>query len=159
MVFGGYLEVGTESHPYTSKLQITLHGTKNDAYLPLYGNKVIGVRHGILDMHGAKRDITWTRLAETVEKDSNSIKLVDSHDWVVGDEIVIAGTGWANDCHETRFITALSGKVLTLDKPLECQHISETPNYGGVEVPMQAEVGLLTRNIVFRGDPETSAKN
>jgi hypothetical protein len=33
------------------------------------------------------------------------------------------------------------------------------PVYDGIEVPMQAEVGLLTRNVKFRGDPETSAKN
>ena len=65
MVFGGYLEVGTEDHPYSSKLTITLHSTKHDAYLPLYGNKVIGVRFGTLDMHGVKRSVTWTRLAQT----------------------------------------------------------------------------------------------
>jgi hypothetical protein len=33
------------------------------------------------------------------------------------------------------------------------------PVYDGIEVPMQAEVGLLTRNVKFRGDPETSPKN
>ena len=32
-----------------------------------------------------------------------------------------------------------------------------TPSYGGVEFPMRAEVGLLTRNVLFRGD-ETSAE-
>jgi G8 domain len=28
MVKGGYLEIGTEQFPYTSKLTITMHGTK-----------------------------------------------------------------------------------------------------------------------------------
>jgi hypothetical protein len=31
--------------------------------------------------------------------------------------------------------------------------------YGGVEIDMRCEVGLLTRNIVYRGDPETSNDN
>lgn len=63
MVYGGYMEVGTEDFPYTSKLQITMHGDRWTPYLPTYGNKVIGVRFGILDMHGVTRDIVWTRLS------------------------------------------------------------------------------------------------
>lgn len=43
-VKGGYLEIGTEDYPYTSQLTITMHGTKEDPELPIYGNKVIGVR-------------------------------------------------------------------------------------------------------------------
>ena len=49
--------------------------------------------------------------------------------------------------------------MVSFDEPLSYTHISVTPEYGGVEVPMRAEVGLLTRNIVYRGDPETSATN
>jgi hypothetical protein len=52
MVEGGYLEVGTEDFPYTSKLVITMYGNKYDPYLPIYGNKGIGVRFGTLEMHG-----------------------------------------------------------------------------------------------------------
>ena len=46
MVQGGYLEIGTEEDPYTSKLTITMHSSVTDPYLPIYGNKVIGVRFG-----------------------------------------------------------------------------------------------------------------
>jgi hypothetical protein len=45
-VNGGKMEVGTEDFPYTSKIVITMHGSISDPYLPTYGNKVIGVRHG-----------------------------------------------------------------------------------------------------------------
>ena len=54
-VDSGYMEVGTEEHPYTSKVIITMHGTLADPYLPIYGNKVLGVRYGTLDMHGPER--------------------------------------------------------------------------------------------------------
>jgi len=64
---GGAMEVGTEEFPYTSRLTITMHGTVYDPYLPIYGNKVIAVRFGTLDMHGVEREPTWTLLETTVE--------------------------------------------------------------------------------------------
>jgi hypothetical protein len=85
MVFGGYVEVGTEAFPYDSKLIITMHGNKETPYLPIYGNKVLGVRFGILDMHGVTRNITWTRLAETALAGDSSITLMEETDWAVGE--------------------------------------------------------------------------
>ena len=66
-VSGGLMEVGTEEFPYTSKITITMHSQLSDPYLPIYGNKVIGVRYGTLDMHGIVRNKTWTLLETTVE--------------------------------------------------------------------------------------------
>ena len=63
MIQYGYMEVGTEENPYTSRITITMHGDRFSPYLPLFGNKVIAVHHGTLDMHGVARDVTWTRLA------------------------------------------------------------------------------------------------
>lgn len=152
MVYGGYVEVGTEQFPYDSKLVITLHGDKYTPYLPIYGNKVMGVRFGVLDMHGVKRNITWTRLATTAHAGDQSITLKETTDWAIGEEIVIAGTNFNNHEAETRVITAVDGAILSFDQPLEHKHISVAPTFGGVEIPMRAEVGLLTRNIVFQGD-------
>jgi hypothetical protein len=42
----GKMEVGTEEFPYTSKIQFTMHGDVSSPYLPIYGNKVLGVRYG-----------------------------------------------------------------------------------------------------------------
>jgi hypothetical protein len=67
MIKDGFMEVGTERFPYTSKLTITMHSDRFDSYLPVYGNKVIGVRYGKLDMHGVERKITWTKLATSVK--------------------------------------------------------------------------------------------
>ena len=61
----GYMEVGTEAFPYTSKIVITMHGKKYDPYMPVYGNKCIGVRYSTLDIHGVARSHTWTSLATT----------------------------------------------------------------------------------------------
>jgi hypothetical protein len=40
------MEVGTEEFPYTSKIRFTMHGDISSPYLPIYGNKVLGVRFG-----------------------------------------------------------------------------------------------------------------
>ena len=39
-----------------------MHGEKYSPELPIYGNKVIAVRNGVLDMHGIPRSPTWTEL-------------------------------------------------------------------------------------------------
>jgi len=74
-VSGGLMEVGTEEFPYTSKITITMHSLISDPYLPIYGNKVIGVRYGTLDMHGVVKNKTWTLLDQTVEAGGNVIHL------------------------------------------------------------------------------------
>ena len=56
------MEVGTEKYPYTSKLTITMHGKIDDPYIPIYGNKCIGLRYATLEMHGPVRQPTWTVL-------------------------------------------------------------------------------------------------
>ena len=46
------MEVGTEEHPYTSKLTITMHGDPSTPAIPTTGNKNISVMHGMLSMIG-----------------------------------------------------------------------------------------------------------
>ena len=75
LIRNGTMEVGTEKHPYDSKITITLHSGLRDPYLPIYGNKVIGCRYCTLDLHGPKREPVWTMLEKTAEKGSNTITL------------------------------------------------------------------------------------
>jgi hypothetical protein len=41
---------------------------------------------------------------------------------------------------------------LTLDLPLKFKHYAGVQTYGTNSITMRAEVGLLTRNILIRGD-------
>ncbi len=93
----GELEIGTADSPYTSQLEIILYGEKQDPQLPLFGNKVIGVWEGKLDIHGARRPHTWVELAHTANVGDSEITLQMKHaemDWTIGDEIVIASTSF-----------------------------------------------------------------
>ena len=75
LVKGGYMEVGTEENRYTSKLTITMHSSKYSPNLPIFGNKVIGVNYGDLEMHGIERPVTWTDLYVTAEIGATSITI------------------------------------------------------------------------------------
>ena len=95
------MEVGTEEYRYTSKLTITMHSSKYDPNLPIFGNKVIGVNYGTLEMHGVERPITWTDLEKTAEQGATEITIrhdlaKGTLDWVAGEEIVIAPTGYSS---------------------------------------------------------------
>jgi hypothetical protein len=159
---GGTMEVGTEEFPYTSKITITMHSSVDDPYIPIYGNKVIGLRYGTLDMHGVVRTPTWTKLEYTVEAGGTVITLQEEVDWQVGEQISIASTDFEGRNGEQRTIVHVdeTKKILTLDLPLVHKHFAETQYFGddGDFIDMRAEVGLLTRNVVYRGNPEDSVE-
>ena len=79
----------------------------------------------------------------------NSGELVD---WQAGDEIVIASTDFDHNHAERRTITGGSFPTFTVSPAFEHQHVSVTENYSGNNLVMEAEVGLLSRNIKMRGD-------
>jgi hypothetical protein len=148
-----------------------MHGKYADPTLPIYGQKVIGVRFGQLEMHGVKRLPCWTKMSATADKAATSITLIEAVDWVVGDVIVIASSDNEGRHAEKRTISAIdkstpAAPVVTFVEPLLYKHFSAIGTYGTSAnnggdntIDMRTEVGLLTRNIVFRGDPETSNKN
>lgn len=68
-------KVGTEEEPFMHKATITLHGTVNDPEIPIYGAKVLAVRQGQLDLHGLPRNVTWTRLADTADRNDSALHL------------------------------------------------------------------------------------
>jgi len=166
LVNGGYMEMGTNAFPYTSKLTVTMHGAKYDPTIPIYGQKVIGIRFGILEMHGNPRanDRVWTELKEIADVGATTITLNEAVDWAAGEKLVIASTDFEGRNAEKRTIvsvdnTAPDAPVVTLDSALLYKHYAAVETYGTDTITMRAEVGLLSRNVVFRGDPETSNKN
>lgn len=163
-VRNGNMEVGTEEHPYDSKITITMHSSLTDPYLPIYGNKVIGCRFCTLDMHGPHREPAWTVMDQTSLPGDFQITMSRDVDWKEGELIGIAATGFDGREAEKRTIIHVDNTnpdkpVLTLDKPLEHKHFAMIQTYGDDFIDMRAEVGLLSRSVRFRGDPETSAPN
>lgn len=84
-----------------------------------------------------------------------------SVDWMVGEKIVIAPTSFGPQDAETRVITKVTRADpekpwLFFDEPLEFDHYAGFEDYEGKSIDLRGEVGLLTRNLVVRGDMETS---
>ena len=115
-VDGGYMEVGTEQFPYTSKLTITMHGNKQSPEIPIYGNKVVGVRNGVLDLHGVARSPSWTELATTVHPGDLTLKLNTAVDWTAGEAIVIASTSLSP--YEAEQVTIVSVDNSNANQPI-----------------------------------------
>jgi len=93
--------------------------------------------------------------------------VVEEVNWNVGDKIMVTSTGYNQFEAEFGLITAIESDVtgtksiITIDTPFEFKHYAGTQNYGTKPdvLTMRAEVCNMSRNIIFRGDPETSAAN
>ncbi|CAF2963963.1 unnamed protein product [Rotaria sp. Silwood2] len=155
IVNGGRLQIGTENNPFQHKAVITMYGHLRSIELPIFGAKVLALRDGIVDMHGRNVVRTWARLASTATSGSTQITLLQTVDWPVGSQIIIATTGdyLSQGESEVRTITAVSsnGLTLTLNSPLTYDHLGVTQNVGSTSVEIRAEVGLLSHNVVFQG--------
>ena len=159
-VRAGELLVGTAAKPFEAKVTIeTLGHTESDT-LTLggtvkAGNKVM-VSNNRVEMFGKKRT-RMTRMTDSAESGAETIK-VDStvalFDWAVGDYLFIATSTIHATHSEYRTIKAITGGVITLDKPLEFYHYgtaeSTAAKYNGVDI--RNEVALLSSNVMFKGE-------
>ncbi len=146
----GLLEIGTDSAPFTHRATLTLTGpSRTDMGLATKGLAVMG--EGQLELHGDPRE-GWTRLGATAAAGADTIGLDREMDWRPGDRIVITSTDFDYEQAEERTVVAVEGTTLTLDTPLEVEHWGELQSYAGQTIDERAEVGLLSRNIVIRGD-------
>ncbi|EAR99597.2 IPT/TIG domain protein (macronuclear) [Tetrahymena thermophila SB210] len=164
LVQQGRVIIGTQASPVTGNIRITMHGTQDEKQFPTVGNKGLSLYNGSLDIQGALRPVTWTELSQTAKIGDTSIQVFikdPGFDWKTGEEIVIASTDFAHGHAERRVITNVQksgdGKYVTISfsDPLLVQHVSITgESYQGGKklVNMRAEVGLLTRNVVYEGD-------
>ena len=158
---GGKLVIGTENKPFMHKATITMHGNCRSIELPIYGSKVIALRNGTIDMHGSPVGVTWTRISQTASANSNQIVLKEPVVWPLNSQIVIATTGnkFSPGQSEVKIIVSKSSdnRTLTLDSPLQFTHLGVRRTLAGsVSVDIFAEVGLLSRNVLFRGHNDDS---
>lgn len=152
---GGSFQIGTPAHPFQNVFTLTLHGRRSSPMMPIYGNKVLAVHNGVLDMHGIPRSVTWTSLVNTVLPGATTLKVQVATDWKVGESIVVAATSFEHTEAEQRTITAITGGTdITVDKPFAFKHYAATETYGTKTIEIRAEVGLLSRNIKITGSPE-----
>jgi cell surface hyaluronidase len=152
-VFGA-LTVGTERTPFAHRMVFTLTGDDPGTDTPSKTIAVYG--SGTLDLHGETRT-SWTRLAMTATAGSTQLQLTGPTSWHAGDRVVVTPTGYEPNEAEPVLIGAVAGASITLAEPLRFTHWGTVQTVGGGTVDERAEVGLLSRNIVVRGDERSEA--
>ena len=150
----GTLAVGSERTPFANRMVFTLTGDDPGTDTPSKMIAVFGT--GALELHGESRT-PWTRLAATATAGSTQLLLNASTDWRAGDRVVVSSTSFDPNEAEVVRIGSVSGPSVTLAEPLRSTHWGTVQTIGGTEVDERAEVGLLSRNIVVRGDERSDA--
>ena len=148
------MQIGTEEFPYVHKAMLTMSDYSSEISSDLmYDSNFLNLLNGTLEMHGTPVETTWTYLGKTVYRGENQITLQKSVDWKLGSEIVIATTGdyLGQKETESRRIVNINGSILTLNEALNFAHLSVKRVVYDIDVEIRAEVGILTRNIVFQG--------
>ncbi|HEY6815243.1 MAG TPA: G8 domain-containing protein, partial [Croceibacterium sp.] len=74
---GGELAIGSEASPYKHNATITLTNTIPGEDINTMGDRGIMLMGGTLNLHG-DREHTWTKLAQTAERGSSSIEVLDA---------------------------------------------------------------------------------
>ena len=159
MVRNGFVRIGTEAAPIQSNITLTLYGDRDDEQLPIFGNKVLGMYEGVIDIHGAERTVLNTFLASTAVAGSSVITVVSAGDWKAGETIVISSTSLDASQNEKMTIASVSGNTITLTSALAYTHLGESKTVGGNSVGVNAVVSLLNRNIVIKGDDSSLESN
>jgi hypothetical protein len=147
-VFGSLI-VGSERTPFMHKMVFTLTGDDPGIDAPSKTIAVYG--SGLLELHGESRT-SWTRLGATATAGSTQLLLDAPTDWRAGDRVVVASTSFEPSEAEAVRIASVSGASVTLGEPLHFTHWGALQTIGGGTVDERAEVGLLSRNVVVRGD-------
>jgi hypothetical protein len=138
------LEVGTPNRPiepgYTALIRLVLFPGMDKQSLP-----AIVCCAGRMDFHGAPLSRTWVKLGATAKKGDTSVILAEPvTGWKVGDHIIVPSTKYQTynneKSTEDRIIQAIDGTKITLDKPLEIEHLGEGLYRG--------EVANLSRNVI-----------
>jgi hypothetical protein len=153
------LEVGTPARPVaagrTALIRLTYFAGMDQQSFP-----AIVCCGGRMDFHGAPMNRTWVRLGATATKGESAVTLAEPvSGWRVGDRVLLPSTSRQikakktfrpsvrdNTQTEERFIKAIDGTCLVLDRPLAFDHRGEGEYRG--------EVANLSRNVVVESaDP------
>ena len=148
------LEVGTREDPIPASLSAKIRLHHIDGLDPEEAPLITCRPGGRMDFHGAPLTRTWLDLGADAEVGDLELTLSEVvGGWQAGDQIIITGDerdGIADEefTTEERRITKISGRQITLDRPLEFSHAGAGDKY-------RCEVANLSRNVIVESaDPD-----
>ena len=154
LVMGGEFRIGTAADPYAKKAVITFIGDTADATGMGLVNKFLMVMGGgNLALHRHRKEaVAWTQLRRNAIIGHKTVETDQSVNWRIGDQFVLAPSGCRGERAEVRTITKVLGHKIQFTPALNFHHYGKVDTIQGHVVDMRAEIGLLTRDIVLRGD-------
>lgn len=150
---GGMLDVGTVDDPIPASTHVTFLvrdvpiDTGRDPFQ--WGNGLLNF--GTQSRVGAAK-LAFTALTESALRGSTTVSLADDpQGWQVGDALLLPDTGVGGTQRERPVtIAAVSGRIVTLSKPLDVDHLAQTDPDGNVV--LWPRIANVTRNIVIRSE-------
>jgi hypothetical protein len=157
------LLVGTPNHPVDAKHTALIRLVYSEG-MDKQSCPAIVCCGGQMDFHGAPLSRTWVKLGAPAKAGDTTVMLEeDVVGWRVGDRLVLTATTRQNKVKKTftfpslrghsqteeRTVKAIDGKRITLDRPLDFDHVCD-----GV---YRGDVANLSRNVVVESaDPKTA---
>jgi G8 domain/Right handed beta helix region/Secretion system C-terminal sorting domain len=175
----GTMYVGSAASPFTHQATITLNGTDVNQNIMGMGTRGLMVMGGTLELHGTPPTKTWTKINAHAPQGSTNLSLLESVNWKVNDQIVVAPTDYpSTGVAQKMSINAISGTSLTTSVGMNAQRwgllqyatasgmsltyspppatvVAGTP----IVLDERAEVGNLTRNIVIQAPDDARWQN
>ena len=158
----GKLQIGSKTCRTNKRQTITLIGSSSDQNSHDVVHKgIVATAAAKVELFGALYQPSWTRLSTIANVGNNTIYLQECVEWPTGSVILLTTThlidtrrhNWnekvtiASVSCETRIVAGFPysfGKIVTASR-LKYSHYAKVYEY-------QAEVAILSRNIVIRGD-------
>ncbi|KAL1771938.1 fibrocystin isoform X1 [Sigmodon hispidus] len=158
LIAGGELKVGTFESPLEKQqsLLILLRASEEIFCDHFDGMHVdpgtIGV-YGKLHLHSAYPKKSWVHLGADIAPGNDRIIVDDTVDWQPHDKIILSSSSY--EPHEAEVLTVkeVKGHHIRIYERLRHRHIGSAHIMeDGRQIPLAAEVGLLTRNIKIQPD-------
>jgi len=152
------LEVGTPDRPIDAKHTAVIRLVAFDG-MDRETCPAIVCCGGRMDFHGAPLNRAWVKLGATTKAADSTVTLAEAvTGWRAGDKVIVTATKLTHDIGqdggrlstEERTVKAIDGTKLTLDKPLEREHLG-SGDYRG-------EVANLSRNVVVESADPAKAR-
>ncbi|XP_052048711.1 fibrocystin [Apodemus sylvaticus] len=162
LIAGGELKVGTFENPLEKdqRLLILLRASEEifcDHFDGIHVDPgTIGV-YGKLRLYSAYPKKSWVHLGADIAPGNERIIVHDTVDWQPHDTVVLSSSSY--EPHEAEVLTVkeVKGHHIRIYERLQHRHIgSAHVMEDGQQIPLAAEVGLLTRNI--RIQPDSSCR-
>jgi cell surface hyaluronidase len=153
-----HFSVGTEAAPFAYDFELSLNATDPLEEVLQGGTKfLMAMNGGTVDMHGSPKK-SWTHL-KTIQGTgpSNSLIIVDdATGWQVGDELVVAWTGYVSHYAGTLDRYGLPAGPSPANNPFQGSSLSQVRTIAGID-PVNNRV-LLSAPII-RADHCTAGSN